>query len=243
MTRRRLIGSALAGVLPGLNAAPALDEEILDFFRVVEDPDGFVNVRSGPSTSAKVVGRVLSGCAVAVGASESGWRRIEDETGGGRTLFVHGSRLKPIGGWKQTRCRPEPGGKQARVESGGLKAVVREVRFDAKAHRIVRPNPGEEGALTIDGHRVVGTDGEIPDASLELEMTIGGKPVRVPAEATRDLYQPNLGREEDLVLVTPGRAADHALVFLWGSDGAGGYMVGWSFVKGAYAGRAVFTGF
>jgi hypothetical protein len=89
---------------------------------------------------------------------------------------------------------------------------------------------------------VVGTDGEVPETALTLTVSLHGKPVAVPAEATRDLYHPNLGRAEDLVLITPGDPSDHALVFLWGSDGAGAYAVVWSFVDGAYVGRAVFTG-
>lgn len=243
MTRRRFAMAVFGSSVSLVEAAPPLGEDMLELFRVVEDADGYVNVRSGASTSAPVLGRVATGCAVAVGTSKGGWRRIEDETGAGKTLYIHGSRLKEIGSWKQTRGRPETRDRSASVEAGGLRVRVVEMPFDAGAHRLVRPKAGEDGQLTIDGHRVIGTDGEVPSASLVLEVTLRGKPVVVPAEATRDLYEPRLGEPDDLVLLTPGEAADHALVFLWGSDGAGGYAVSWSFWNGRYVGRAVYTGF
>jgi SH3-like domain-containing protein len=246
MTRDRFFSVALsfvvAIVVPVRAAAPPLDGESLALFRVVEDKDGFVNMRTSPSTAARIDGRVVSGCAVAVEATKNGWKEIEDETGAGRPLFIHQSRLKSVNDWKQVPCVVSTKKKAATVRSGRFKAVVTEVPFDPKSHDVQHPKPGSEAQLTIDGRRVVGTDGGLPDATVKLEVFLNDTPVAVPPEATRDLYQPNLGRSEDFVLLTPGEAAQHALVFLWGSDGAGGYFVVWSFVDGKYVGRAVFTG-
>jgi SH3-like domain-containing protein len=242
MTRRFLISAALACALRPADAAPPLDAGTLAFFRVVKDPDGYVNIRGGPSTSSKIQGRVTSGCAVAVYDVKNGWREVDDDTGAGRALFVHDSRLQSLNGWKQVPGVVARGNQSATVQSGGFKAVVTAVPFDAKAHAIRRPKPGSEGDLTVDGHRVVGTDGEVPDTAMGLTVTLNGTAVAVPVEATRDLYQPNLGRPEDFVLLTPGEPSKHGLAFLWGSDGAGAYAVVWSFVDGAYVGRAVFTG-
>jgi SH3-like domain-containing protein len=242
MTRRLLVSAALAWALSLAEAAPPLDADALGFFRVVKDADGYVNVRGGPSASAKIQGRVTSGCAVAVYEAKNGWRKLEDDTGADRTLFVHESRLQSLSGWNQVASVVARDKQSALVQSKGFKAVVDAVPFDAKAHTIQRPKPDSEGVLTVDGHRVIGTDGEVPETALTLAVSLHGKPVAVPAEATRDLYQPNLGRAEDVVLITPGDPSDHALVFLWGSDGAGAYAVAWSFVNGAYVGRAVFTG-
>lgn len=242
MTRHRLLTLALPFLLPLVApAAPPLDADTLALFRVIEDPDGYSNARSGPSSNAKVVRRLSSGCAVAVAQIKNGWYEVEDETATGPFLFVHGSRLRSADHWTQVPCVVSKAKKSAAVVSGRFKAVVTEVPFKAAAHDIKLPPPGSNARLTIDGHRVVGTDGTLPDASLNLEVRLDGTPVALPPEATRDLYQPNLARPEDLVLLTPGDPAKQALVFLWASDGAGGYFVIWSFLNGKYLGRAVFT--
>jgi SH3-like domain-containing protein len=145
MTRRLLLAAVLACVLRLAEAAPPLDADALGFFRVVKDADGYVNVRGGPSTSSKIQGRVTSGCAVAVYEAKNGWRELEDNTGAGRALFVHESRLQSLSGWKQVPCVVSKDRQFATVQSGGLKAVVAAVPFDAKAHTIRRPKPGSEG--------------------------------------------------------------------------------------------------
>ena len=57
-------------------------------------------------------------------------------------------------------------------------------------------------------------------------------------EATRDLFEPDM---ESLVILTPGKPAAQLVVAMWNSDGAGGYLVAWSFVNGTYAGRTVMS--
>ena len=241
MIHHRLLAVISPLFMPIASAAPPLDSESLALFRVVEDKDGYVNARTGPSPTAKVDRRVSSGCAVAVSDAANGWFHLEDETGAGRPLFIHGSRLGAVGDWKQVPCVISTAKKTATVHSGGFKAVVTHVPFNAASHDIKLPPPGSNARLTIDGHRVIGTDGTLPDASLNLDVLLDGSPVAVPPDATRDLYQPNLARPEDLVLLTSGDPAKQALVFLWASDGAGGYFVIWSFLNGKYVGRALFT--
>jgi hypothetical protein len=43
-----------------------------------------------------------------------------------------------------------------------------------------------------------------------------------------------------MVLLTPGDPSDRALVFMSNSDGAGAYVVFWTFAKGRYVSRTVF---
>lgn len=224
---------------------PPLDKDSLGLIRVVEDKDGAVNVRTQASAAGKIAGKVKSGCAVSVHEEKDGWALVADDSGAGRDLYIHGSRLKRVTDWKQTAAVVAEKEKSATVKAGPLEVTAAAVPFEEAKHKITREKKGEdEGAdLKIDGHTVWGTDGGIPDRALRLTVTLNGKPVALPAEATHDLYQPNLSRAEDLVVLTPGEAAKAALVVMWGSDGAGGYLAVWSLVDGKYAGRTVFAGF
>jgi hypothetical protein len=44
---------------------------------------------------------------------------------------------------------------------------------------------------------------------------------------------------ESLVLLKPKAKRGEALVVMWNSDGAGGYLVVWAFRGGRYVGRAL----
>ena len=88
------------------------------------------------------------------------------------------------------------------------------------------------------GRHPWGVDGGLPTRSLALAVKLDGKTVAVPAEATRDLFEPDM---ESLVILTPGKPAAQLVVAMWNSDGAGGYLVAWSFVNGTYAGRTVMS--
>jgi hypothetical protein len=107
--------------------------------------------------------------------------------------------------------------------------------FVEKDHKVTRD---AEHGLRIDGRAVHGTDGALPQKSLSLTVSIHGKALELPPEATHDLYEPSM---DTLMLLTPARPAEHMAVIMWNSDGAGGYMVAWSFVKGRYAGRTLFV--
>lgn len=99
-------------------------------------------------------------------------------------------------------------------------------------HKITK----KDGETLVDGRHVWGRDGGLPEKSLALTVKLDGKAVKIPAEAVRDLFEPEM---DSLVILTPGKPAAQMVVAMWNSDGAGGYLVAWSFVNGKYAGRTV----
>ena len=216
-------------------ASQPVHDEIVEKLRLVEDKDGFTNVRAGNSVESKVAGKVLSGSVVAVEEVKGEWAQISDDLGQGRNLFVHNSRLKKLEGWKQAAGTPAKDGNAAGVKSGGVEAKVTAAPFVAAEHKITKE---KEYVKEVDGHTIWGTDGNLPTKSLALTLTVDGKPVTLPAEAIRDLYQPNM---ETLALLTKGKPGEHALVVMQNSDGAGGYTVVWAIAAGKYAGRTIIT--
>jgi uncharacterized protein YgiM (DUF1202 family) len=212
--------------------AEEVDPSPLGTLRVVEDPDGHSNLRSGPSLKSGVAGKVASGTVVAVVEVKGEWAELD--SGSEKSRFIHTSRLRKLDKWKQTAAPAPKEGNPAIAKNGGFQAQVQSAPFVAADHKLKKD---KDGGMTVDGHGVHGTDGEAPRKTLSLTVTIDGKPVTLPAEATRDLYEPNL---ETLKLLTAPKPAETTLVILENSDGAGAYCVAWSFTKGNYTGRVVF---
>jgi len=211
---------------------PLVEESILEYLKVVQDPDGHTNVRDGASLESKIAGKVLSGGPVfADPEPESGFHLVFlDKEDGTSDRYIHGSRLKPVKDWKATG----PEGDSGRLRHKSFEATVKGPVFDASAHRITTD---ADGMVRVDGRIPWGEDGGEPDHDLFLAVSINGKAVELPAEATENLYNPNLST---LVLLTPGDPADRAFLMMANSDGAGGYYVVWAFEKGVYRGRAMF---
>jgi hypothetical protein len=210
---------------------PIVDESILESLRIVEDADGHSNLRAGASLKAAVTGKVLSGGPVFVDPDpENGFHMVfVDKEDGTADRYLHASRLKPVKGWKAIG----PEGSSGVLKHAGFEAKVNDPAFVAADHRVTRD---ANGMVLIDGKLPWGQDGGEPSRLLKLDLTIAGKPVALPAEATENLYEPNL---ETLVLLTPGDPAERAILMMANGDGAGGYYVVWAFEKGVYRGRAI----
>lgn len=220
------------------NLEQLLEQEIVKVLRIVQDPDGQTNVRSGPSTKAKVVSQVLSGSVVSVFPEDAkdGWERIDSSSEDEH--YIHSSRLKSVKAWKQSGA-PKLGenDESAVLKKSGAEITVKSRPFNAKEHTITKD---ENDLPLVDGGQVWGRDGSLPAHSIEMTVKLGGKEVPLPKEALQHLYEPFM---ESLVLLTPGDPAKQALIVMTNGDGAGGYCVAWAFENGGYRGRTVFVPF
>jgi hypothetical protein len=221
-------------------ATQPVHEETMEMLGLVEDNDGFANMRAGGSFESKIAGKALSGSVVAVYEVKGDWTQISDDSGQGRDLFVHSSRLKKLEGWNQTAGTAAKDGNAASVKSGRIEAKVTAVPFVEAEHKITRGKEIEDEKLVtqVDGHAIWGRDLSLPEKSLALALTVDGKPVTLPAEATHDLYEPNM---ETLAMLTKGKPGEHALVIMQNGYGAGTYFVVWAIAAGKYVGRAIIT--
>lgn len=224
-----------------LLAAPVMaqvDEFILDSLRVVEDPDGHTNLRSGSSLKAKIVGQVTSGSVVAVEQEpKDGWVRLLVQDSEEKPRFIHGSRLRPVKAWRQTAIADAKDRRIGLLNDAGFEVRVLAVPFVAADHRITR---NKEGGQRVDGEWPWGRDGRLPSFSLSLTVTHKGEPVAIPKAAVQNLYEPNM---DSLTLLRPDDTAGPVLVLMLNGDGAGGYCVVWAFQGGTYRGRVVFNPF
>ena len=243
MTRCLLILPAIFCLIVSASAAVAadsiVDEEFLSFVRVVEDPDGSTNLRSSPSVEGRVIDKVPTGGVVAIERDrESGkWAEVVREEYKKPKAYIHVSRLRRLDQWKTLAVGDWTREKEASAKLDGVEVKAASAPFKESDHSITKdPN----GGVLVNGMAPWGQDGGMPQTALQLSVSQNGKAKKLPAEATRNLYEPNVG---SLVLLTPSTADKHLLVAMMNGDGAGGYTVVWAFVNGVYVGRTVFVMF
>ncbi len=212
-----------------------MEQSFTEMLRVVEDKEGAANVRAAAAMDAKVTGKVISGAVVGAFSTSGDWTEIESSGSAAPDQFMHKSRLKKLDGWKQMKAAKGSTEDKATATYAGAEAVVTAAAFVEKDHKITK---AKDGPTLVDGRHPWGVDGGLPARSLALTLKLDGKAVAIPAEATRDLFEPDM---DSLVILTPGKPAAQMVVAMWNSDGAGGYLVAWSFVNGKYAGRTVMS--
>lgn len=215
----------------------AVPEEVAAVLRIVADPEGSVNVRSGPSTKSGVTRKLVSGSPVIVADPESDgdWKKLDGDADAKHSEYIHTSRLAGVDKWIGVPTKAGDEASVAKVERDGFAAKVESQPFEKTKHRLTKD---KEGMQEIDGETAWGVDGGLPTRELKLTISLDGKAVPMPAAATADLYQPNTG---SLMILTPKNAGELAVVLMMNSDGAGAYCVAWSFLKGRYVGREVFV--
>jgi len=102
--------------------------------------------------------------------------------------------------------------------------VISSETFDVTRHRIA----GVESYRTsVDGKRVIGTDGNLPTMAIaSVELFLDGRRIPVPTSLYDDLFQPDLDARH--VSIRFGRTFAGVVVQMLGGDGAGGYVVTWA---------------
>jgi hypothetical protein len=209
------------------------DETLVEWLRVDQDKDGAANVRVGASPSAKVLGTVTSGKVVLAYSTTGDWTNIETDEVSGADFYVHSSRLGKLTDWKQISSAKNDASDRSTIHYDRAEVNVTAVPFAKKDHKVT---PSADGQILVDGRSPWGTDGTLPTHSLALSVKLDGQSLAIPASATRDLFQPEL---TSLTLLTPGKPSEQMAIVMQNSDGAGFYIVAWSFVKGRYAGRTI----
>ncbi len=63
---------------------------------VIDDPDGFVNVREEPVKGSRVVGKIAEGEVFYYGVTDNDWWEVAKTPDGEKIGYVHQSRIRPI---------------------------------------------------------------------------------------------------------------------------------------------------
>ncbi|MFC2720921.1 MAG: hypothetical protein ACFN00_01440 [Flavobacteriaceae bacterium] len=204
-------------------------------FAVINDKDGYVNVRKEKSVHSKVLKKLDNNTLIFVfvydKAHDGNWIYVDNEG------YIYNDRVK----WIEELPKVAKGvEKKNAIHFSGkdISVTLTSQKFDKSKHSFKYNKEYPDAIEKIDGKTFFGTDGNMPkEAYKSIEVKIRGKQVSIPQSAYSDLYQPNL--YTDLNFVYYDKDSDILYIVANNGDGAGAYMVCWQIEKGVYKGRKV----
>ncbi|PTQ94794.1 hypothetical protein C8P68_1064 [Mucilaginibacter yixingensis] len=211
-------------------------------FYVVNDPDGYVNVRADRSPTSKVKGRINRGEVVLLGdvKPQDAWWPVYTpslttvyDTGKVGSVpregfvllgYVYKNRLISIEHLPSAGRLKLQGKLPAQhliIQNDRVRLSLTTQIFNRKAHHVLI----QHGSVDkIDGKQPYGIDGELPHTEIKgMELLIDGIPVSIPRDDFNDLFEPRL---ESLNVYIDKRGCIY-ICMPNNSDGAGSYGVVW----------------
>jgi hypothetical protein len=200
-------------------------------FAIINDKDGYVNIRENRSVSSAVVGKILNDDVFDYDESDkSEWVRvytqeIEDKSGG-IAGFVYKSRIFPLSTFntiKNIRYFKD----SCIAKNDSLIVVIKSPLFNPKRHKL---SYNDNEVKKIDNRTFWGTDGELPKKVISsLKIKINGVSILIPQNAFNNLYEPRFKTLKIFI-----GANNSIYIELDNSDGAGAYSVIWTIKNNKY---------
>jgi len=188
-------------------------------FAVINDKDGYVNVRKEKSVHSKVLKKL------------GNWIYADNEG------YIYNDRVKWIHNFPQI-ARGIAKGNTIVFEGKEIQVILSTEKFDKSKHSFKYHKEYRDVIEKIDGKLFWGTDGNMPKREYKsIEVKIRGKQVPIPKSAYNDLYESSLYIEFNSVHYDKDN--DILYIVANNGDGAGSYMVCWQIEKGVYKGRKV----
>ena len=204
-------------------------------FAVINDKDGYVNVRKEKSVHSKVLKKLDNNTLIFVleydKAHDGNWIYADNEG------YIYNDRVKWIHNFPQI-AKGIAKGNTIVFYRKEIQVVLSTEKFDKSKHSFKYHKEYRDIIEKIDGKLFWGTDGNMPKREYKsIEVKIRGKQVSIPQSAYNDLYESYLYTEFNSVHYDKDN--DILYIVALNSDGAGAYMVCWQIEKGVYKGRKV----
>ena len=204
-------------------------------FAVINDKDGYVNVRKEKSVHSKVLKKLDNNTLIFVfeydKAQEGNWIYADNEG------YIYNDRVKWIHNFPQI-AKGIAKENTIVFEGKEIQVVLSTEKFDKSKHSFKYHKEYRDVIEKIDGKLFWGTDGNMPKREYKsIEVKIRGKQVSIPQSAYNDLYESYLYTEFNSVHYDKDN--DILYIVALNGDGAGAYMVCWQIEKGVYKGRKV----
>ena len=204
-------------------------------FAVINDKDGYVNVRKEKSVHSKVLKKLDNNTLIFVleydKAYYGNWIYADNEG------YIYNDRVKWIHNFPQI-AKAIAKGNTIVFEGKEIQVVLSTEKFDKDKHSFKYHKEYRDVIEKIDGKPFWGTDGNMPKREYKsIEVKIRGKQVSIPQSAYNDLYESYLYTEFNSVHYDKDN--DILYIVANNGDGAGAYMVCWQIEKGVYKGRKV----
>ena len=216
-------------------------------FSIINDKDGFVNVRKESNPKSAIVGKLYIDDIFGVDEDDTvditklEWFKIYKQIDRYHSLegYIHKSRnffLFHFPTIKKVKTYAD----SCVCNNDSLKVVIKSGIFKPRNHKLTNSVVDKTtNTLTelnkIDGHQIWGTDGELPRTAItSLKVTINGSKIDIPKSAFYDLYEPRFSS----ITVYLGKN-NTIYVKMGNSDGAGAYTIIWIIKNGKYLKRYI----
>ena len=204
-------------------------------FAVINDKDGYVNVRKGKSAQSKVLKRLNNKTIVFVynydKATDGNWIYIDEEG------YIYNDRVKWIHKFPII-AKGIAKGNTIVFEGKEIQVVLTSGKFDKSKHSFEYFKDSPTGIEVIDDALLYGTDGKMPTTEYRsIVINIHGKQVSLPKDAYSDLYEPTFLTDHNSVYYD--KESDILYIVANNNYAERPYKVCWQIEKGVYKGRKV----
>jgi len=203
-------------------------------FAVINDKDGYVNVREGKSAQSKVLKRLNNKTIVFVynyDKADGNWI-YTDEDG-----YIYNDRVKWIHKFPQIAKGIVKGSTMV-FEGKEIQVILTSGKFDKSKHSFEYFKDSTTGIEVIEDQLLYGTDGKMPTTEYKsIVINIHGKQVSLPKDAYSDLYEPTFLTDHNFVYYD--KDADILYIVANNNYADRPYKVCWQIEKGVYKDRKV----
>ena len=204
-------------------------------FAVINDKDGYVNVRKGKSAQSKVLKKLNNKTIVFVynydKATDGNWIYTDEEG------YIYNDRVKWIHKFPII-AKGIAKGNTIVFEGKEIQVVLTSGKFDKSKHSFEYFKDSPTGIEVIDDELPYGTDGKMPTTEYRsIEVNIHGKRVSLPKDAYSDLYEPTFLTDHNSVYYD--KESDILYIVANNNYAERPYKVCWQIEKGVYKGRKV----
>ena len=204
-------------------------------FAVINDKDGYVNVRKEKSAQSKVLKKLSNKTIVFVynydKATDGNWIYTDEEG------YIYNDRVKWIHKFPII-AKGIAKGNTIVFEGKEIQVVLTSGKFDKSKHSFEYFKDSPTGIEVIDDELPYGTDGKMPTTEyISIEVNIHGKRVSLPKDAYSDLYEPTFLTDHNSVYYD--KESDILYIVANNNYAERPYKVCWQIEKGVYKGRKV----
>ncbi|MEA9414698.1 SH3 domain-containing protein [Flavobacterium sp. PL02] len=204
-------------------------------FGIINDPDGYVNVRNSAGKSNKIIDKLDNGAIVYNYEPDGNWVNIDYKKGKENLNgYVYKDRIIDLTNFTKIPVRENKNG-VIKLENNNVKVAITEIAFSPKNHKLKYNSESPTLLETIDDQVIFGTDGNIPKRKYKsIEIEVDKILINVPENALKNAFEPNL----EQTMVNYDSVNDILYIQSSNSDGAGSYVILWVIEKKKFKTRA-----
>ena len=205
-------------------------------FAVINDKDGYVNVREGKSAQSEVLKKLNNKTIVFVynydKATDGNWIYTDEEG------YIYNDRVKWIHKFPII-AKGIAKGNTIVFEGKEIQVVLTSGKFDKSKHSFKYFKDSSTGIEVIDDPALLyGNDGKMPTTEYRsIVINIHGKQVSLPKDAYSDLYEPTFLTDHNSVYYD--KESDILYIVANNNYADRPYKVCWQIERGVYKGRKV----